>query len=725
MALENVITTLVLDVIDHDQTQGVVKAIALDSKTRYVQATIVQHGLDYDVDPNAVVTLTILRPDNVGVQVTGSVVDVDNADRTGTIKGVYAELTQAALAKSGTLRAQFKITSGEQILRTEIFAVKNGVALDAETSEWAGEYQGYNLDELVQSVNSAVATVNEMESDVSDLKEELYSVTVEWTESGYIKDDGTVRGYTNFSCSDYIYVSDTVHLKANLYYVPSGYYHVGCYDSSYAFIGGLYEGTGGQQVADTDLALPDGTAYIRIATYTSQANSVKLQVLFKVSEAVIRSKSNEAAISNRISVEDLANNLFVAIALDNEWYFEQEERNVYVKAYPYLLVRGGSTAADSYTIQWSTVTTDLSQYVATSPKGVANCIKLEHTKTLCLDIANKKLAIKTTGNQRYPNYIDIVTCFEGRVTGSISEYLSWYNHSSIDVMQSKLADVAYVPDAMKTALTTINEDATYNYPNMAKLLWISDVHWNNDCYAYLKYLADFGQYDALIISGDLNYYQFEQTLEATKTGMSELARLWNSYYRGKTIVLPIRGNHDGHVGYSDYTSEMFANAVIKPFHDCEDNGYYYYDLEKYRIRVVMLNSSDDAQSRKGFKSAEVAWFSSVINSVESGWSVISVSHHPIVAQLNTESSLAGNSSGIVSAINSFVANKQDCRYIAHLSGHTHRDMMDKISGVNYVSIIDSSTDQSDYSADIICINQTTQTVNLLRSGEGQNRSFTY
>lgn len=166
MTLENVITTLVLDVIDHDQTQGVVKAIALDSKTRYVQATIVQHGLDYDVDPNAVVTLTILRPDNVGVQITGSVVDVDNADRTSTIKGVYAELTQAALAKSGTLKAQFKITSGEQILRTEIFQIKNGIALDGETSEWADQYEGYNLDELVQSVN-------EMETDVSDLKEGL------------------------------------------------------------------------------------------------------------------------------------------------------------------------------------------------------------------------------------------------------------------------------------------------------------------------------------------------------------------------------------------------------------------------------------------------------------------------------------------------------------------------------------------------------------------------
>lgn len=189
MALENVITTLVLDVIDRDQTQGVVKAIALDSKTRYVQATVVQHGLDYDVDPNAVVTLTILRPDNVGVQITGSVVDVDNADRTGTIKGVYAELSQAALAKSGTLKAQFKMTAGEQILRTEIFQVKNGIALDGETSEWADQYEGYNLDELVQSVNSAVATVTEMETDVSDLKSGLS----ELQDGGYVADSQKIQ----------------------------------------------------------------------------------------------------------------------------------------------------------------------------------------------------------------------------------------------------------------------------------------------------------------------------------------------------------------------------------------------------------------------------------------------------------------------------------------------------------------------------------------------------
>ena len=171
MALTNLVTSLVLDVYDHDTTPTSVKAIALDKQIRFIKATLTYRGADYPVDENAAVTLTVIRPDKTGVQVTGSVVDVDNADRTGTIKGVYAELSQTALAVKGNLKAQFMVSVGDQILRTEIFTVKNGEALDADVSEWAGEYQGYNLDELVQNVNSAVATVEEMQSDVTDLKE--------------------------------------------------------------------------------------------------------------------------------------------------------------------------------------------------------------------------------------------------------------------------------------------------------------------------------------------------------------------------------------------------------------------------------------------------------------------------------------------------------------------------------------------------------------------------
>ena len=170
MALTTIVKTLVLDVYDHDQTQATIKAIALDSKTRYVQATLTYMGADYPVSETATVTLTVLRPDKVGAQVVGSVVDVDNADRTGTIKGVFAELTQAALAVRGKCLCQFKITDGEQILRTEIFAVNNGQALDADITDWAGVVDGHNLDEMAESIEALETSVGTLQTDVTGLQ---------------------------------------------------------------------------------------------------------------------------------------------------------------------------------------------------------------------------------------------------------------------------------------------------------------------------------------------------------------------------------------------------------------------------------------------------------------------------------------------------------------------------------------------------------------------------
>lgn len=176
MALTIIERNVQLDLYDHDLTPSKIKAIALDSKTRYVGAEIHNGGQTYDVGQNTGVTLTIIRPDKTGVQVTGSTFQYMVGDGE-SVYGAYAELTQTALAVSGTLQAQFMFTSGEQILRSEIFTINNGVALDSTVSEWAGEYQGYNLDELVQNVNESSAKVDAMEQDVTDLKEGLTSVS--------------------------------------------------------------------------------------------------------------------------------------------------------------------------------------------------------------------------------------------------------------------------------------------------------------------------------------------------------------------------------------------------------------------------------------------------------------------------------------------------------------------------------------------------------------------
>lgn len=157
MALQNVEANITLDLYDHDTTPTTIKAIQLDSETRYVAARLQNVGVQYDVDSGATVQLIVVRPDKVGVQITGTTFTYGDED--AQFLGPYAELTQVALAVNGKMRGQFKITSGTQILRTEIFAISNGEALDASTDEWAGEYDGHNLEEMA--------------TDISQLKEDL------------------------------------------------------------------------------------------------------------------------------------------------------------------------------------------------------------------------------------------------------------------------------------------------------------------------------------------------------------------------------------------------------------------------------------------------------------------------------------------------------------------------------------------------------------------------
>ena len=179
MAIQILNTQITLDLYD-DKTQAKIKTIQLDSKTRYVDAIIKYQGATYDIGQDTEVTLTVIRPDGTGVQITGEPIAHTESSPEGgavTTYGAYAELSQAALAVKGTLRAQFMFTSGDQILRTEIFSINCGEALDASTDTWAGEYQGYNLDELVQTVNTAAETIAEMEQDVSTLKEDFTDIS--------------------------------------------------------------------------------------------------------------------------------------------------------------------------------------------------------------------------------------------------------------------------------------------------------------------------------------------------------------------------------------------------------------------------------------------------------------------------------------------------------------------------------------------------------------------
>lgn len=224
MALTDVLTTIDLDVYDYDQTPTQIKAIALDSKTRYVAAAILLRGNPYDVGENSTVTLTIIRPDSAGVQITGSTYSYQGEN--ATLYGAYAELTQTALAISGPLKAQFMFTSGNQILRTEIFGISVGQALD-DTNEWAGEYQGYNLDELVQSVNNTVATVK--------YKVASSVIFCNDIEDGYYSNNNGQK-MPNTSSSHYKRTKTLIPVEEGALYVADRITMCACFDKDGTFI---------------------------------------------------------------------------------------------------------------------------------------------------------------------------------------------------------------------------------------------------------------------------------------------------------------------------------------------------------------------------------------------------------------------------------------------------------------------------------------------------------
>lgn len=223
MALQNIEANITLDLYNHDTTPSTVKAIQLDSQTRYVAAMLQNGGVQYDVDSEAEVQLIVLRPDKVGVQITGTTFTY--GDEGAQFLGLYAELTQVALAVSGKMRGQFKITSGNQILRTEIFTINNGVALDASTDEWADEYDGYNLEEMADALDAMrTATASDVgkalkvktvadgqvtEWEFGEIVDDIFTETA--TNNLFNKDDAITGSYINQYTGEIVEYSGVFH----------------------------------------------------------------------------------------------------------------------------------------------------------------------------------------------------------------------------------------------------------------------------------------------------------------------------------------------------------------------------------------------------------------------------------------------------------------------------------------------------------------------------------
>ena len=160
MALNKLITSIVLDVYDHGDPSVGIKAISCDSGSRFVRASLTYRRSPYKASADSSISLTVIRPDKAAVSIIGEVTSDG---------GLLAELTDTATAVKGSLLGQFKIEDGTQVLRTEVFEINNGVALDTDADTWADEYKGYNLDEYATKVDFLMNAIKDISSDGVDV----------------------------------------------------------------------------------------------------------------------------------------------------------------------------------------------------------------------------------------------------------------------------------------------------------------------------------------------------------------------------------------------------------------------------------------------------------------------------------------------------------------------------------------------------------------------------
>ena len=681
MALTNLVTSLVLDVYDHDTTPTTVKAIALDKQTRYIKATLTYRGADYPVDENATVTLTVIRPDKTGVQVTGSVADVDNADRTGTIKGVYAELSQAALAVKGNLKAQFMVSVGDQILRTEIFSIKNGEALDADVSEWAGEYQGYNLDELVENVNSAVATVNEMESDVSDLNEGLTSIT---TPPVNLFDSKFEMGWINYAngieedSTNYIRTASYIAVEPNTQYVM--------YNNRDKLYGTSinpcqtvveYDSEKGvlryADVYTSKFSTGANTCFIRfisnrntsISSYLDQINSYSY--ILNTGSIIYQGSTTDRGIAYTPPITGVrSENLYYGLydidgfLTGGAWNYWADGRAVATLpmevsgADLYVLCDNSAENFDLwYGICYASDGSYLGYVSQTVPVASAGTYVKRFTP-----IANTRyIIIETpTYTRASENYTKYRTMIEGHLIVTENRDYAWskiYRDDS-NIINASLVNHGFKNDILNTEIRAFIEGGLEDFVTSVNASGydlvvpvMTDIHtlWREP-YAILNYLARCGACDLVVNLGD-NIPDHFSTKAETANALNSVFAVSNNVPTLNSVV-NIRGNHDTNPVNSTIsdstnmvqTAEFYSlsrSRLVSGF--VSRKGYGYVDVVNAKVRIVFLDTSDifDDSGTPVLNGNDTLigqdqldWFANVALKIDKAdkneWSVVTMAH---------------------------------------------------------------------------------------------------
>ncbi len=213
---------------------------------------------------------------------------------------------------------------------------------------------------------------------------------------------------------------------------------------------------------------------------------------------------------------------------------------------------------------------------------------------------------------------------------------------------------------------------------------------------------------------------------------------------GKAPVLMTIGNHDANHMWSekhtpdDYstliTEKEHYSRIIAPLkaHNGDNmvlNGestYYYMDFPDNKVRVVMLNTSDDKYSEgwgkvNAMSDEQVEWFETT--ALDTDYAVIVMSHIPFVQAFEEgKNTISVKSHEILTAVENFTANGGT--FIAYMHGHTHTNEI-FVDNNGRVHLTISNAGNSGGSAEVFVVDLENKIVETIGLGSAKDRTFRF
>lgn len=288
-----------------------------------------------------------------------------------------------------------------------------------------------------------------------------------------------------------------------------------------------------------------------------------------------------------------------------------------------------------------------------------------------------------------------------------------------------------IPDIKDNIVSVGNHGDTF--------MLVTDTHWENNrkkSPAVMKYLKDKTNISFSVNCGDL--------IQGTATADEALDLLddYNEQIKNVEPFYCVRGNHDTNMDGAYQTGEItegqFYAIVDKPiesFVDTKQKPYFYKDNESQKIRYIFVDSE------KGVD-INATWIGNVVANTPSGYSIVVFSHYLFTGKPSTDTTPLEVSSQGQLIINAIDGNKPETVTVVGIfAGHVHRDYYTH-STSGYLLVATTCDANAAYgfdpdnpnrtegtveeqAIDVVSINTTNRTVEIIRIGAGLSRSLTY